>query len=724
MALAILDLLDVGDAHARFRADTGTSRYFRVRLGHGVREAAGFDWIDRVVHETPLQVNPKGGGLLDTATVIAVPLGSLEEGRAVAQLFSFKTREGRSPAFSALVPLDTAMRIPDADFVLPESSEMEQVLHTPTAFRHSRAVPCRTHAEQFSAPAIGDLLTQLVKVAAPVVMGFLQQPPAGGAVTPPAAGAGAGATPPAAGGGGLSATLVGLLEAILKQIPGLAPTSKTQSVFTAASAANRFREGNGAPLSRPFIFGIDDVLIGAAIGQVIGVLPELANAAVQKRVQLQQSQNKLLGDIVSEVQRRMMLQQVLDAQGQAPAAQQPDIAQLAALLQQAGAAPVQSLAAPPAQSQSLALQVPTATPSARATATFITAPPVAWNGREHVLLSKGRDVRLDVRLVVGDPAPSKPLPKSIVRVVIKRPSDQSVIAEKVVKQRDLPAGGSVAVNFTAAELATAPPGEPLSLLAEIRWLTAGGREIAAAGAAEAVFVERYFLKERGSQAGPERELTDMDRYRAFWNKVWESPVLDAAAGSDRKLLWGLDATLKYSVLAVGDQPSNGMMETRFLTAAADSDSVSARTEGRMKSGVELSIDELNKLAPLWDDQAPLDVERLAALRGADAMKAAGGEVVQRVTLRGSAAERGLVWVVPVFSPVEFTLGAVQSADDAGQVTAVTEERVRLAAAGRRACHRVEVRRQRLGGRDREGVDGGARPTPSTGIGSSCPRRSR
>ena len=46
MALAILDLLDVGDAHARFRADTGTNRYFRLRLGHDVREAAGFDWID------------------------------------------------------------------------------------------------------------------------------------------------------------------------------------------------------------------------------------------------------------------------------------------------------------------------------------------------------------------------------------------------------------------------------------------------------------------------------------------------------------------------------------------------------------------------------------------------------------------------------------------------------------------------------------------------------
>ena len=92
----------------------------------------------------------------------------------------------------------------------------------------------------------------------------------------------------------------------------------------------------------------------------------------------------------------------------------------------------------------------------------------------------------------------------------------------------------------------------------------------------------------------------MDRYRAFWNKVWESPVLDAAAGGQRKLLWGLDATLKYSVLVVGDHESNGVMETRVLIAGRRGHRGRERIEGRMKAGIELSLDELNKLAPLWE----------------------------------------------------------------------------------------------------------------------------
>jgi hypothetical protein len=469
-----------------------------------------------------------------------------------------------------------------------------------------------------------------------------------------------------------------LIGMILKQIPALAsvPMSLEQSVRT-GEPPNRFANGHGRELARPFVFGVDDALIGAVIGPAIGelvkVMPQLMNAMNQRRAQLQAGQNKLVTDLVGDVQRRMMLQQVLDAQAQAP--QSPDLSALAALLQQAGVAANGAAPAAPAAAvapQSLSLS----TPSSRATVAFVTVPALPFNGRDHVLLAKGQAVRLDVQLVVGDPVPAKPLPKAIVRVVVKR-SDQSVIAEKVVKQRDLPAGGIVGVTFDPADLAAAPAGEPLSLLAEIRWLTGGGREVHASGAAEAVLVDRFFLKERGTQVGPERELTDMNRYRAFWNKLWESPALDAATNGDRKLLWKLDATLKYSVLVVGDHPSNGLMETRFLAGGDDTDSVAASTQGRMKGGIELSVEELNKLAALWDGGTPLDAGHLDALRSPELAKGAGGEIVQRLKLDGRAAERGLVWVVPVLAPVEFTLGAVQSANDAGQVTAVGEEKVQL-----------------------------------------------
>jgi hypothetical protein len=678
MALAILELVDLDDRSARFRIDTGTSPWFAIRFARATRDEAGFAQTDGVVGETPLKRNDKAG-LLDTSLKVQVPLPppDPEHHPVFAQLLTFRTQDRIGPALSRVVRVagtPDAGEVPEYDFSLPASeARFDPVATEP--FNSPRTVACRTHAEQFSAPALGDLLTEVMRVAGPIVMGLLQ-PPAAGA-TPPAAGAGgtagaagagAGATPPAAA----PPQLLGIIQAILKQIPGLSGLAGQQSLFI-KGPDNRF--------SKPMVFGIDDALIGAAIGQVIQVLPALMNAAGQKRVQLQQTQNKLMTDIMSDVNRRMMLQQILDAQRNSAGsgAQTPDLSALAALLEQAGAQPAgaapPAAATPPATGQSLSLS-DAAAPAARATVAFATAPALPLNGRDYLLLSKGRQISLDVKLVVGEPVPAKPLPKAIVNLIVKRASDQSVIAEKVVKQHDLAAGASVTVVLSPEDLQHAPAFEPLSLLAQIRWRTGSGREVQACGSSEAVLVDQFFVKERGSAAGPERELTDMERYRAFWNKVWESPALDAAS-EEHKLLWALDATLKYSVLVTGSESSNGLMDTRFLAGDEGPSGVTQRTQGRMKSGIELSVDELNKLAPLWDDAKPLDEAHLAPLRGTDVLKNCGGEIVQRVQLQGKAAERGLLWLVPVLSPVEFTLGTVQTVDDHGQITAVSEEKVRL-----------------------------------------------
>jgi hypothetical protein len=682
MALAILDLVGIDDGNARFRIDTGTNRYYQLKLGRGAGTRSGFDWIDGVVHTTPLQLNEAGGGLLDSSTEISVPVGRArrhERGPAYAQLFSFKTREGRSPAFSAVVSLDRAMSVPGPDYELPESAMHEVMDIRPPSFQRPRTVACRTCAEQFGAPGIGDLLTQLLKVAAPVVLDFLQkgQPPA---VSPPAGTGGtpAGAKPPSSPAGVQPNLLADIVGGIFKAIAGGSTplVSKGQTLLAApASRPNRFLLNGHAQLSRPFIFGIDDVIIGQLIGKFVEILPALANATNQKRIAMQANQNKLVSDLVGDVERRMLLEKVLEAQRNAPADQTGDIGKLADLLAQLPAA---GNALPVAAAKSLSWEDGhDATLSNRAVVAFVTAPPLRWNGADHVVFAKGQPIALKLKLTVGAPVPSTPLPKAIVRVWVKDCSDQTLFAEKVSKQRDLPANGIVTVPFTAAEVAGVPAGKPMSLLAEIRWLGSSGREHTALGSLECVFVNRHFVTERGAAVGPEVELTDMNRYRAFYNKLWESPVLDAAAPNKRKLLWKLDANLKYSVLIAPEHASNGSMETRFLVAPDDRDSVADRTAGRMKGGMELSIDELSKLAPLWDGEAPLDPERLDAFRTADFAKASSGELVDHVKLNGRHGERGLVWVVPVFQMVNYTLGTVQSTDDAGQVTAIAAEPARM-----------------------------------------------
>ena len=49
----------------RLRIDTGTNRYYQLKLGTATyAPGAGFDWIDDVVYPTPRAANPRGGDLL------------------------------------------------------------------------------------------------------------------------------------------------------------------------------------------------------------------------------------------------------------------------------------------------------------------------------------------------------------------------------------------------------------------------------------------------------------------------------------------------------------------------------------------------------------------------------------------------------------------------------------------------------------------------------------
>jgi hypothetical protein len=302
-------------------------------------------------------------------------------------------------------------------------------------------------------------------------------------------------------------------------------------------------------------------------------------------------------------------------------------------------------------------------------ATFVTAPPIALGGRDQVVFAKGRPVTFQVKLAVTDPVPKSPLPKAIIRIVLKDPDGQRVLAEKVVKHRDLAANATVAVPLTVDELKNVPVGRPLTALAEIRWRIGpdgSGGERKALGSQDVVFSDRVFIKARGGDAGPERELTDMNRFRPFWNKVWESPA-------QGKTLWGVDVTMKYTVLLVADA-SNGLMETR-LSAPVDtaSDPLRAQTSGRIKAGIECSIDELAKLTTLWDGAPQLDAQHLAAFRIGDFARQAAGEAIVQLKLSGNRDQRGLIWVVPVIKLIDFTLGSVTGTDDNGQVTAVADE---------------------------------------------------
>jgi hypothetical protein len=676
MALAILDLVDAGNAAARFNIDTGTNRLYELKVGRSFQNRSGIDWIDEVTHATAPATNENGGNLFNSSKEVALPSAWFSDGARFVQLFTFKGRDHRAPAFSKVVEIPGRMALPGN---LPMRSYRAAMSLTAT-FEQARRVPARAAADVVARSAsIDDVLTSIAKLAAPIVGSLLKSGSSGGNGSkdkPEDEGK------DKAGGGSdaLAKVLATLLKTIFGDTVGAGP-AKSLSIDGDAHH-NRFADSDYA---HSFIFGVDDALIGALAGPILQALPQLLNAVNQQKIQSKQADNKLISDLVSGVNQRMILQQLAATQpaagSGAAAATSPELAKLIQLLQQApAAAPPAGTTPAPATPQSLSMAASDgATLSTRAVLGFQFAASLTWNGLQRPLFARNANLCLKVQLNVGDPVPKSPLPRAIIKVVFKDAADHSILFEKTFKQKGVAAGAPLSLDFSAADLAGLPGNKVLEVIAEMRWLTSSG-EYKALGSSEIVLVGKCILKSQGSAVANEVELTDMKRFRPFWNKLWESPVLDGAGKSsddDVKYLWELDVNTKYSVILSTDQESNGLMDTKLLKAAADPESLSVKTTGRMKAGIELSVSELNKLLPLWTGQAVLEVDKLEALKTADFAKANAAELITSLKLSGRAGERGMVWAVPVFNLIECTLSSVAKTDDSGQVTALTDETVRF-----------------------------------------------
>ena len=127
----------------------------------------------------------------------------------------------------------------------------------------------------------------------------------------------------------------------------------------------------------------------------------------------------------------------------------------------------------------------------------------------------------------------------------------------------------------------------------MRWPGARGTYQATASRS-VVLATRTIVRDRGDLVGSPVELTDMNRYRAFWNKVWASPV---GTADEALPLWGVDVALRYSVIGTASDRGNGLMTTRTQGQPQD-EGLRLTTRGRIKSGLEVSVHELNRLLPV------------------------------------------------------------------------------------------------------------------------------
>src|SRR4051794_33778420 len=109
MALAVLQLQELGGEGARLNIDTGTNRLYRLRVGRNVRQVNEAQWVDDITFESAFAENPSGSNPFGSSTTVLLPRARLQNGAAWVQLFSFKDRNGRGTTWSEPVRIGSGV---------------------------------------------------------------------------------------------------------------------------------------------------------------------------------------------------------------------------------------------------------------------------------------------------------------------------------------------------------------------------------------------------------------------------------------------------------------------------------------------------------------------------------------------------------------------------------------------------------------------------------------
>ena len=700
MALALLRPLETDGSDVVLEVDSGTNPLFRVLLGQEVRRDSEYLQLENPYWSSPWLRNENAGRHFRTSSVFRLD-GVLVRPRSLVQLHTVKDR-GRAAAWSHPLRLVAPLRVDDAVDGPGRASTMSTgYAVTPaagTVLAPPRMIAVRSAHETFSRSAsLEDLLGTLVQAALPVVRDLLS-----GASAPAAAAATATPGTGAAGTDQVAALIASLLRDVLGRLSstGLSTGDMGGSAFAVPTSVdgNRFAESR----AHPFVFGIDDALIATVVGPILSsiagplvkALPELMNAANGARLDSRKEDYRMISDLLEDFDRTQLLEQLIAAGAAGPAsppsggtvAGGPDLSALLRLLMTASApaatapalappgpvTPAPLTPAPMAAPVRPASQGPevTVTPApSLAMLTQVTGPPVAWWGAQTVLFVRDRAVGLRFRLDTGPRGPRTPLPRAILDLFVREPGGHDLL-NRTERITDLLPGVEHRVELTQAELSAVPPDTAVEIFAQLRWRV-GSKIRQSTSVQPVVFGSGRHVTGTGELVGEPVELTDMARFRPFWNKLWSSPL-----PTDDRPLWGLDVAVRYSVVFSSRESGNGLMETR-LSASPPEDGLRQTTAGRMKSGLEVVTAELNKLATLWPGQQPVDAEALTAFSSPAWLASQGGDAVHQVRFDGRRGTRGLLWAVPVPTVRAFDIARPQEVDAQGQVLSTTSEQVRF-----------------------------------------------
>jgi hypothetical protein len=656
VALAIIQFDSSAGDGARLRIDIGKNRYYSYAIGG--EETTPQSGLETLLD--PPFTSPVLGPLAEEAmgrTLLVVPGERFDREHRRIQLASYRTRDRVGPAVSRIITVPAAgagldALPPPAYFAETRSSVFSTGETMTTTRTRVENVPYSyQRAQTYSSAMFLQILTSLLPAVMPVLGSLL-----GGAAKPSGNGSsGKDGVLPA----NLLAKLgdpetVRLLTELMKQISGAKSTSKgivyhdPEAHFAATQSLSRYREQFSEAKIAPALL--------AALPALMPLLEKALNPDTIKAIMENVDPTKLIGAVTESIgtlgklgmENQKQLQDHLERLN--PGVKNAELYKLLEGLSTGEARIGSRLDYKRVNGVTLRLLRLTDGPA-----------PTLY-GRSRLAYMYGQDLAFPLELETP-----KPIREAVLEVSLKEADTLRVLYEKVQPVGGL-SGGAIepAPRIPWSALSKTRAGEDYLLTFVLCWKPKGGSGKRGTSTSQLITLVSEYAFDRVEDSSPDLvSLANPTSYGDYWHKVWDRTF--EGRGMTR-----VRFSCDYCYVLDGDRTSNGRMESKSKLAES---AESRREEGKLKSGMVLSPDVLNKLISSISDGTPLTEGQLEALRSPDFVDRFNQAAKTQVDFKGRGGDSVALWVYPEMKMQNVVLKRVSSVGEHGDVQAFEEETV-------------------------------------------------
>lgn len=256
----------------------------------------------------------------------------------------------------------------------------------------------------------------------------------------------------------------------------------------------------------------------------------------------------------------------------------------------------------------------------------------------------------------------KDIPKGIVQLIVRRENGETIIQHRIEHNGSNQGILSIVPEIPAYLADDLIPGEMYKAYIAVLWRGKNGEKFGASIDLPVLVTSGYFYDRIGSsrEAVP---LNDINTYRAFWHKVWQSDFTEDVVRYEFEC--------KYYFALEHGRNLNAQMETIELMSPARP----RKMEGKMKSGLIISPTVLNQLLPALGSFPMLTAQQLAAVEAEDFIVNQQKASRTGLEYKGKAGEMAALWVYPEVQATEVYLRKEGSVNQYGNVENTIEEMV-------------------------------------------------